>query len=207
MTGPIRILLVDDHPLIRDGIAFALKSQADVLLVGEATNGREAVELFQREKPDVTLMDLQMPVMNGIDAILEIRAEHPLARFVVLTTYSGDVLVNRAFKSGASGYLLKSMLREELIETIRTVHAGGRRIPLEIAQDMAEHLDEELLTSREVEVLRRISEGCSNRAAAARLNITEETVKSHIKNVFAKLRANDRTHAVLIAMKLGFLDV
>jgi DNA-binding NarL/FixJ family response regulator len=206
MPGPIRILSVDDHPLIRDGIAFALQAHEDMILVAEATNGQEALELFERHKPDVTLMDLQMPVMNGIDAILSIRRDHPSAKFVVLTTYSGDVQALRAFKAGAAGYLLKSMLRKELIETIRVVNSGRRRIPPEIAQAMADYVDGDRLSDREIEVLRSVAAGCSNKVVAATLNITEDTVKSHMKNVLAKLNANDRTHAVLIAMKRGFLD-
>jgi DNA-binding NarL/FixJ family response regulator len=206
MAGPIKILSVDDHPLIRDGIAFALQAQDDMTLVAEATNGLEAIELFERHKPDVTLMDLQMPAMNGIDAILSIRRDHPAAKIVVLTTYSGDVQALRAFKAGATGYLLKSMLRRDLIETIRTVNSGRRRIPPEIAQAMANHVDGDRLSEREIEVLRSVAAGRSNKAVAAALNITEDTVKSHMKSVLAKLHANDRTHAVLIAMKRGFLD-
>jgi DNA-binding NarL/FixJ family response regulator len=203
---PIRVLSVDDHPLIRDGIAFALQAQKDMELVAEATNGQEAVDLFDKHRPDVTLMDLQMPVMNGIDAILAIRRDHPAAKLIVLTTYSGDVQAIRAFKAGANGYLLKSMLRKELIETIRTVHSGRRRIPAEIAQEMAEYIDGDALTDREVEVLRKISEGRSNKIVGAAMGISEDTVKTHMKNILAKLQANDRTHAVLIAMKRGFLD-
>lgn len=206
MQGPVRILSVDDHPLIRGGIAFALQTRKDMQLVAEATNGQEAIEQFEQHRPDVTLMDLQMPVMNGTDAIIHIRERHPTARFIVLTTYAGDVQATRAFKAGAAAYLLKSMLRKELIETIRTVSSGGRRIPPEIAQDMAEHMDADTLTDREIEVLRSISQGHSNKAAACRLRVTEDTVKSHMKNILGKLHANDRTHAVTIAMKRGFLD-
>ena len=206
MQGPIRILSVDDHPLIRDGIAFALQAQEDMLLVAQATNGQEGVDLFERHKPDVTLMDLQMPVMNGIDAILRIRKDHLSAKFIVLTTYSGDVQALRAFKAGAAGYILKSMLRKELIETIRTVNSGRRCIPPEIAQGIADHVDGDALTERETEVLRIVAGGCSNKVVAARLGITEDSVKGHMKNVLGKLHANDRTHAVLIAMKRGFLD-
>lgn len=206
MADPIRVLCVDDHPLIRDGIAFALQAQEDMVLVGEATNGKEAIDRFFACKPDVTLMDLQMPVLNGIDAMIAIRREQPSARFVVLTTYSGDVQALRAFKAGATGYILKNMLRKELIETIRTVHAGLRRVPPEIALEMAEHVGADALTSREVEVLRAISDGCSNKIVAERLHISEDTVKSHMKSILGKLHANDRTHAVLTALKRGFLD-
>ena len=206
MRSPIKILVVDDHPLMRDGIALALQGQAEMQLVGEATNGQEAIEQFEQQRPDVTLMDLQMPVMNGTEAIIHIRRRHPAARFIVLTMYSGDVQASRAFKAGAAAYLLKSMLVRELIETIRTVNSGGRRIPPEIAQDLAEHMDADALTEREVEVLQSISQGYSNKAAACQLSITEDTVKSHMKNILTKLRANDRTHAVVIAVKRGFLD-
>jgi DNA-binding NarL/FixJ family response regulator len=177
-----------------------------MLLVAEATNGQEGVELFEKHKPDVTLMDLQMPVMNGIDAMLSIRRDHPSAKFVVLTTYSGDVQALRAFKAGAAGYILKSMLRKELIETIRAVNSGRRHMPPEIAQGIADHVDGDALSEREIEVLRTVAGGCSNKIVADRLNITEDSVKGHMRNVLAKLHANDRTHAVLIAMKRGFLD-
>lgn len=206
-SGRIRVLCVDDHPLVRDGIAFALQAQKDMELVGEARNGEEALTAFRNFRPDVTLMDLQMPHSNGIDAIEAIRSEFPRARIVVLTTYSGDVQAARALKAGATGYLLKSMLRTELIDTIRCVHAGQRRIPPEIANEIAEHVGAESLSSREIEVLRIVAAGCSNKIVADRLDISEETVKFHIKNVLAKLFANDRTHAVTIAMKRGFLDL
>lgn len=202
----IRVLCVDDHPLVRDGIAFALQAERDMELVGEATNGREAVVAFRQQRPDVTLMDLQMPQMNGIEAILAIRKEFPRARIVVLTTYSGDVQATRALEAGAVGYLLKSMLRTELIDTIRGVHAGQRRIPREIADEIAEHIGADALSARETEVLRVVAAGCSNKIVADKLAISEETVKGHIKSVLAKLCANDRTHAVMIAMKRGFLD-
>lgn len=205
-TAPIRILCVDDHPLIRDGIAFALRAQPDMELVAEATNGQEAVDLFRQHRPDITLMDLQMPVMNGIDAILGIRRDCPQARIIVLTTYSGDVQAVRAIKAGAAGYLLKSMLRKDLVETIHAVHAGRRRIPPEIAQEIAEFVNADTLTDREVDVLRCIAQGSSNKIVAANLGISEDTVKSHMKSILAKLNANDRTHAVLIAMRRGFLD-
>jgi DNA-binding NarL/FixJ family response regulator len=202
----IRVLTVDDHPLLRSGIAAALQHAEDILLVGEATNGQEAIESFRIHRPDVTLMDLQMPVMNGIDAIVAIRLEFPTARFAVLTTYHGDVQAVRALKAGATGYLLKSMLREELIDTIRAIHAGRRRIPSEIAAEIAEHVVDDSLTDREVEILRRVAAGASNKVIAWHLALSEATVKCHIRSILTKLGANDRTHAVTIAMKRGFID-
>ena len=202
----IRVLTVDDHPLVRDGIAFAVDTQPDMLVVAEGSDGEDAVALYRAHRPDVTLLDLQMPRMNGIDAIRAIRAEFPTAKIVVLTTYSGDAQASRALKAGAAGYLLKSMLRTELIDTIRAVHAGKRKVQAEIAADIAEHISTDDLTSREVEVLRKVSSGSSNKIVAADLGISEDTVKGHMKNILSKLGANDRTHAVLIAMKRGFLD-
>jgi DNA-binding NarL/FixJ family response regulator len=206
MPYSIRVLCVDDHPLMRDGIAFALQSQNDMELVGQAVDGSEALRLFRELRPDVTLMDLQMPGMNGIATIEAIKSDYPEARIIVLTTYSGDVQAARALKAGAAGYLLKSMLRNELIGTIRTVHAGGRRIPPEIASQLAEHMGTDALSPREVEVLRTVAAGHSNKNVADELAISEETVKGHMKSILSKLGANDRTHAVLIAMKRGFLD-
>jgi DNA-binding NarL/FixJ family response regulator len=208
MTGnkKIKVLSVDDHPLLREGIAAVLQGEEDISLVGEAANGQEAVESFRALRPDVTLMDLQMPVMNGIDAITAIRQEFPGARFVILTTYQGDVQALRAFKAGASGYLLKNMLRKELLETIRVVHAGRRRIPPEIAAELAEHVADDALTMREIEILRKVSVGTSNKIIASQLSVSEATVKAHMKSILSKLCANDRTHAVTIAMKRGFLD-
>jgi DNA-binding NarL/FixJ family response regulator len=202
----IRILCVDDHPLVRDGIAFAVNQQKDMELVGEATNGVEAIAAFRKLRPDITLMDLQMPEMNGIDATAAIREEFPNARIVMLTTYSGDIQASRALKLGAVGYLLKGMLRTELIDTIRAVHAGHRRIPPEIASGIAEHYAADALSMREVEVLRNVAAGCSNKVIADKLFISEDTVKGHMKNILAKLQASDRTHAVMIAIKRGFLD-
>lgn len=202
----IRVLCVDDHPLVRDGISFALQFQSDIELVGEATNGEEAVAEYHRLRPDVTLMDLRMPGLNGLQAIEEIRRTFPKARIVVLTTYSGDVQAARAFKSGAAGYLLKSMLRTELVSTIRDVHAGRKRIPPEIASSLAEHLSVDDLSNREIEVLRSVAAGQSNKIVAQELSISEDTVKGHMKSIMSKLGANDRTHAVLIAMRRGFLE-
>ena len=205
-TKKIKVLSVDDHPLLREGIAAVLQGEEDISLIGEATNGQEAIESFRLHRPDVTLMDLQMPIMNGIDAITAIRQEFPSARFVILTTYQGDVQALRAFKAGASGYLLKNMLRKELLDTIRVVHSGRRRIPPEIAAELAEHVADDALTTREIEVLRRVGVGTSNKIIASELSISEATVKAHMKSILAKLGANDRTHAVTIAMKRGFLD-
>jgi DNA-binding NarL/FixJ family response regulator len=206
VTNKIKILTVDDHPLLREGIAAVIHGEDDMLLVGEATNGHEAILGFRAHRPDVTLMDLQMPDMNGIDAITAIRNEFPNARVVVLTTYQGDVQALRAFKAGAVGYLLKNMLRKDLLDTIRGVHAGRRRIPPEIAAELAEHVTDDLLTSRELEVLKRVGTGTSNKIIASELAVSEATVKCHMKNILSKLGANDRTHAVTIAMKRGYLD-
>jgi DNA-binding NarL/FixJ family response regulator len=191
---------------MRDGIAFALQTQEDIELVGQAVNGEEALKLYRELRPDVTLMDLQMPGMNGITAIERIRADYPKAKIVVLTTYSGDVQASRALKAGVVGYILKNMLRTELIGTIRAVHGGARRIPSEIASELADHFTADALSSREVEVLRSVAGGNSNKIVASELKISEDTVKGHMKNILSKLGANDRTHAVLIAMKRGFLD-
>lgn len=203
---PIRILCVDDHPLVRDGITFAIQSQSDMQLVAEAANGLEAVEAFRRYHPDVTLMDLRMPEMNGIEATKVIRDEFPDARIVMLTTYSGDVRALRSLKVGAVGYVLKAMIRAELINTIRAVHAGQRRIPAQISNEISEHFQADALSPREIDVLKHVAAGCSNKVVANHLNISEDTVKGHMKTVLAKLQANDRTHAVMIATRRGFLD-
>ena len=202
----IKLLLVDDHPLLREGIAAMVQGQDDMVVVAEAANGQEAVNEFRLHRPDVTVIDLQMPIVNGIDAIKTIRTEFSDARFVVLTTYQGDVQALRALKAGASAYLLKNMLRKELLETIRAVHAGRRRIPPEIAAELAEHVMDEALTERETEVLRRVAAGTSNKIIAAQLSLSEATVKAHMKSILSKLNANDRTHAVMIAMRRGFID-
>jgi DNA-binding NarL/FixJ family response regulator len=206
-TRPIRILTVDDHQLLREGIAAVLEGQPDMMLIGQAGNGREAIESFRQHRPDVTLMDLRMPDMSGIEAITAIRAEFPSARIIVLTTYAGDVQATGALKAGASGYLLKNLVRKELIETIRAVHAGKRRVPPEIATQIAEHVADDALTEREIEVLRRVAAGKSNKVIAAELDISEGTVKTHMKSILPKLDASDRTHAVMIALKRGILDV
>ena len=205
MVSPIRILAVDDHPLLREGIAALVNSQPDMRLIAQAANGREAVQLFRKHRPDVTLMDLQMPELNGIDAMIAIRGEFPQARIVVLTTYKGDIDVVRALRAGARGYLLKNLLRLELLETIRAVHAGEKRIPPEVAAQIADHVTEDDLTSREIEVLQLIAAGNANKAIAVRLSISEETVKGHVKNILSKLAANDRTHAVTIGLKRGII--
>jgi len=206
-SGPIRILTVDDHPLLREGIAAVISGETDMVLVAEASNGREAVEQFRAHRPDVTLMDIQMPLMNGIDGILAIRKEFPEAHIIVLTTYSGDAQAVRAFHAGAAGYLLKGMLRKELVETIRSVHAGRKRIPPEIAMEIAEHHADDALTEREIEVLRQVAAGNGNKMIAAHLSISEDTVKAHMKNILSKLGANDRTHAVTIGLKRGIIEI
>lgn len=203
----IRILTVDDHQLLREGIAAVLESQQDMTLVAQASNGREAVESFRRLRPDVTLMDLRMPDMSGIEAITAIRAEFPDARIIVLTTYAGDAQAAAALKAGAVGYLLKNLVRKELLETIRVVHSGKRRVLAEIATEIAEHVADDALTGREIEVLRRVAAGKSNKLIAAELDISEGTVKTHMKSILPKLDASDRTHAVMIALKRGILDL
>ena len=204
---PIRILCVDDHPLVRDGIAFAVGIQDDMCLVGAAKNGAEAMAMFQEHRPDVTLIDLHLPDVDGATVMTRIREDFSQARFVVLTTYSGDVQAARAIKAGAMGYLLKSMLRKELVDTIRAVHSGHRRIAPEIAANLSEYISSEVLTARELQVIRGIAAGRANKFVAGELGISEETVKGHMKNILIKLGARDRTHAVVIAMRRGFLDV
>ena len=204
-TKPIRILTADDHPLLRYGIAALVGAEPDMELVAQASTGREAIEQFRRHQPDVTLMDLQMPGMNGIEAIIAIRSEFPNARIIVVTTYAGDVQVTRALKAGARAYILKGHLAGELLETIRAVHAGQRRIPTEVAAEVAEHAGESGLSEREIEVLRLIAGGNANKEIGAQLSITEETVKSRVSNILSKLGANDRTHAVTIGLKRGII--
>jgi DNA-binding NarL/FixJ family response regulator len=202
----IRVLAVDDHAVVRDGITFSVQCEPDMTVVAQAATGQEAIELFRLHRPDVTLMDLQMPGMNGIDAMLVIKEEFPSARIIVITTYSGDVQASRALKAGAAGYLLKGTMRKELADTIRRVHAGQRRIPYEVAAGIAEHVNSDSLTAREIEVLRNAAAGKSNKRIGDSLGISEETVKGHMRNILSKLEASDRTHAVTIAMKRGFLD-
>ena len=198
--------MADDHALVRDGITFAISRVPDMRIVGEASNGQEAVELFQIHRPNVTLLDLQMPVMSGLDALLAIRRISDSARVIIITTFPGDVQASRALKAGAAGYLLKGSMRKDLTETIRRVHAGERRIPYEVAASLADHASADSLSPREVEVLRLAAAGSSNKRIGGGLGITEETVKGHMRSILSKLGANDRTHAVTIAMKRGFLD-
>jgi DNA-binding NarL/FixJ family response regulator len=208
MSAPaIRILTIDDHPLLREGVAAMIKSQPDMELVAEASNGRDGLERFRQHRPDITLMDLRLPDMNGIDTMAAIRTEFPDARVIILTTFEGDVEIQRALEAGARGYLLKSMPPKELLDGIRQVHAGKKRIPAEIVAHLAEHLSDETLTVREVEVLRQVAGGNRNRDIAEHLFISEETVKVHVKHVMDKLGASDRTEAVAIALRRGIIQL
>jgi DNA-binding NarL/FixJ family response regulator len=199
-------MCADDHPLMRDGIAFALQQESDIELVAQAENGRNAVKAFRQHLPDVTLMDLQMPEMDGIEAMSEILVEFPKARIVMLTTYSGDIQATRALKLGAMGYLLKGLLRTDLVKTIRAVHSGACCVPSEVAKGIATHLAVDHLSERELQVLRLVADGNSNKVIADLLRVTEDTIKGHMRNVMLKLQANDRTHAVTIATKRGYLN-
>ncbi len=205
--SPIRILTVDDHALLREGIAALVNAESDMKLVAEASNGLEAIKQFKLHRPDVTLMDLQMPDMRGIEATIAIRSEFPDARIIVLTTYTGDAQVVRALKAGARAYILKGHVHRELLETIRSVHAGRKRIPPEIAAEIADHAADDELTSREIGVLRLIAAGNSNKEIGGLLSIAEDTVKSHVTNILSKLGANDRTHAVTIGLKRGIIEL
>jgi DNA-binding NarL/FixJ family response regulator len=204
---PILVLAADDHPLLRKGIAALVSAESDMKLVAEAATGADAINLFKRYRPDITLMDLQMPDMSGIEATIAIREEFPEARIIILTTYTGDVHVVRALKAGVRGYLLKAEINQELLEAIRDVHAGQRRIPPEVAAGVAENTGKEALSGREIEVLRLIAAGNANKEVAVRLSIGEDTVKRHVTNILAKLEANDRTHAVTIALKRGIIEL
>jgi len=203
----IRILIVDDHPLLREGVVSLVEKQKDMLIVAEASNGKEALQLFQQHIPDVTLMDLRLPEMDGVDVMTAILAEFPDAKIIVLTTFSGDAQILRALKAGARGYLLKDLLRKELLEAIRTVQAGRKRIPPGIAAQIAEHATDTTLTRRELEVLQLIATGNPNKLVADKLSVTEDTIKMHVKSILSKLGANDRTHAVTIALKRGIMEL
>jgi len=205
-AGSIRILAVDDHPVVRQGIAGLVAVHSDMSLVAEASNGREAIQQFRTHHPDVTLMDLQMPEMGGVDAMIAIRGEFPEARIIVLTTYVGDAQVLRALKAGARAYLLKNSLHKELLETIRAVHAGKKALSAEASYQLAEHATDDALTPAEVRVLRLIAEGNANKEISAQLSISEETIKGQVRNILSKLGANDRTHAAMIGLKRGIIE-
>lgn len=208
MSDPvIRILCVDDHPLMREGITAVIQNEPDMLVVGEASNGQEALQEFRKHRPDITLMDLRLPDMSGIDTLIAIRAEYVAARVIMLTTFEGDAEIQRALQAGAKGYMLKSMPRKKLVEMIRKVHTGAKSIPPEIAAHLAEHLGDELLTRREVDVLQKMAGGNRNRDIAEQLFISEDTVKGHVKHIMEKLRASDRTEAVAIAVRRGIINL
>jgi DNA-binding NarL/FixJ family response regulator len=205
-TSPIRILVVDDHPVVRQGVAGLVGGQPDMSIVGQASNGREAIKQFRTHHPDIVLMDLQMPEMNGLDALMAIRDEAPEARIIVLTTYTGDAQVLRAIKAGARGYLLKSALHKELLDAIRAVHSGRKSLSPEASYELAEHAADDSLTPAEVRVLRLIAQGNANKEIADQLSVSEETVKGQVRNILSKLSAKDRTHAAMIGLKRGIIE-
>jgi DNA-binding NarL/FixJ family response regulator len=205
-TNAIRILVVDDHPVVREGIDALVRRQTDMQVVAQATNGREGIEQFRAHRPDVTLMDLQMPEMNGLDALIALRGEFSDARIIVLTTYAGDTQVLRAIKAGACGYLLKNALHKELLDTIRAVHSGKKYISPEASYELAEHASSDTLTPAEVRVLRLIAEGNANKEIAAQLSVSEDTVKGQVRNILSKLGASDRAHAAMIGVKRGIIE-
>ena len=206
-ASPIRILVADDHPIVREGVVALVGGQPDMSIVGQASNGREAIQQFRAQQPEVTLMDIQMPVMNGLDALITIRGEAPEARIIMLTTYAGDAQVLRAIKAGARGYLLKSSLHDELLGTIRAVHAGKKTISAEVSYELAEHASDDALTPAEIRVLRLIAEGDANKEIAKKLTVSEETVKGQVRNILSKLGAKDRTQAAMIGVKRGIIQV
>lgn len=207
VASPMRILVVDDHPVFREGVAALVSGESDMSIVAQASNGREAIQQFRAHQPDVTLMDLQMPEMNGLDALSAIRGEFPEARIIVLTTYAGDMQVLRAIKAGARGYLLKDTLHKELVDTIRAVHAGKKYISTEASFELAEHASDDVLTPAEVRVLRLIAEGNANKEIAVQLSVSDDTVKSQVRNILSKLGAKDRTHAAMIGLKRGIIEL
>jgi DNA-binding NarL/FixJ family response regulator len=207
VASPMRILVVDDHPVFREGVSALVSGQSDMSIVAQASNGREAIQQFRTHQPDITLMDLQLPEMNGLDALSAIRGEFPEARIIVLTTYAGDMQVLRAIKAGARAYLLKDTLHKELVDTIRAVHAGKKYISSEASFELAEHASDDVLTPAEVRVLRLIAEGNANKEIAAQLSVSDDTVKSQVRNILSKLGAKDRTHAAMIGLKRGIIEL